>query len=295
MKSMADKNPSLTRRDFLGLLKLAAIELGVLVAGGALWSSVIEPASPIVETVRLKLPRLTPAFFGLRIAQISDIHMGGWMNSERLAHVIELTEKEQPDILLLTGDFLIGREFDADSEEHLQELINTLSPLTKRIPSFGILGNHDYWTDANAVREMLRSCNVTELTNSVFTLSRGSEMLHLSGIDDVWEGQVHLDEVLNRLNDTSAAILLAHEPDFADVSAATDRFDLQVSGHSHGGQIVLPFFGPPILPYLGQKYPSGLYQVGNMLQYTNRGVGMARLPVRLNCPPEITVFVLESS
>jgi predicted MPP superfamily phosphohydrolase len=285
----------LTRRDFLGLLKFAAIELGVLVAGGALWSSVIEPASPIVETVRLKLPRLTPAFFGLRIAQISDIHMGGWMNSERLSHVVELTEKEHPDILLLTGDFLIGREFDSDSEEQLQEIINTLSPLTKKIPSFGILGNHDYWTDANAVREMLRSCNVTELTNSVFTLSRGSELLHLCGIDDVWEGQVHLDEVLNRLEDTSAAILLAHEPDFADVSAETNRFDLQVSGHSHGGQIVLPFFGPPILPYLGQKYPSGLYQVGNMLQYTNRGVGMARLPVRLNCPPEITVFVLEGS
>jgi predicted MPP superfamily phosphohydrolase len=292
---MADKDSSLTRRDFLGLLKFAAIELGVLIAGGALWSSVIEPASPIVETVRLKLPRLTPAFFGFRIAQISDIHMGGWMNSERLAHVVELTEKEQPDILLLTGDFLIGREFDSDSEEQLQEIINTLLPLTKTIPSFGILGNHDYWTDAHAVREMLRSCNVTELTNSVFTLSRGSETLHLCGIDDVWEGQVHLDEVLNQLNDTSAAILLAHEPDFADVSAETSRFDLQVSGHSHGGQIVLPFFGPPILPYLGKKYPSGLYQVGNMLQYTNRGVGMARLPVRLNCPPEITVFVLEGS
>lgn len=295
-KSTDDKNAEggrLTRRDFLGLLKFAAIELGVLVAGGTLWSSLIEPASPRVETIHLKLPRLTPAFFGLRIAQISDIHMGGWMNSERLAHVVALIEQAQPDILLLTGDFLIGHEFDSDSEEQLQEIIDVLSPLTKTVPSFGILGNHDYWTDANAVREMLRSCTVTELTNSVFTLSRGGETLHLCGIDDFWEGRARLDEVTDHLQDSAAAILLAHEPDFADISAETNRFDLQVSGHSHGGQIVFPFFGPPILPYLGRKYPSGLYQVGNMLQYTNRGVGMARLPIRFNCAPEITIFHLE--
>jgi hypothetical protein len=174
----------------------------------------------------------------------------------------------------------------------LQQVINVLSPLTKAVPSFGVLGNHDYWTDANAVREMLRSCNVTELANSVFTLSRGHETLFLCGVDDVWEGHARLDIVLDQMDDTSAAILLAHEPDFADLSAATNRFDLQLSGHSHGGQIVLPFVGPPILPHLGRKYPSGLYRVGNMLQYTNRGVGMARLPVRLNCPPEITLLEL---
>lgn len=295
-KSTDDRIPRperLTRRDFLRVLRVAAIDLGVLVAGGTMWGYFIEPASPRVETVRLKLPRLTPAFFGMRIAQISDIHMGGWMNAERLKYVVELVTQQNPDIVLLTGDFLIGHEFNSDSEEHLQETINTLSPLTKTVPAFGILGNHDYWTNVHAVREMLSLCDVKELTNSVFTLARGSETLHLCGVDDIWEGDVRLDEVVDQLKDNSAAILLAHEPDFADVSAETNRFDLQISGHSHGGQIVFPFVGPPILPHLGQKYPSGLYQVGSMLQYTNRGVGMARLPVRLNCPPEITIFHLE--
>lgn len=283
----------LSRREFLRLLRVAAIDLGVLIAGGTAWGYFIEPALPQVEQVRLRLPRLTPAFSGLRIAQISDIHMGGWMNAERLAYVVELAKQQTPDLLLLTGDFLIGHEFNSASEEYLQEIINALSPLTSTVPSFGVLGNHDYWTDAHAVREMLSACGVKELTNSVFTISHGSETLHLCGVDDIWEGEVRLDEVLDQLKDSSAAILLAHEPDFADVSAATNRFDLQVSGHSHGGQIVFPFIGPPILPYLGQKYPSGLYQVGNMLQYTNRGVGMARLPIRFNCPPEITIFQLE--
>lgn len=295
MEDKTYRSGGLTRRDFLRVLRVAAIDLGVVIAGGAAWSYFIEPALPQVENVRLRLPRLMPAFFGIRLAQISDIHMGGWMNAERFAHVVELTTRENPDILLLTGDFLIGHDVDSNLEEQLQEIINVLSPVTKTVPTFGILGNHDYWTDHRAVREMLASCAVKELSNSVFTLSRNSETLHLCGVDDVWEGHARLDQVIDSLKDSSAAILLAHEPDFADVSAPTNRFDLQVSGHSHGGQIVFPFIGPPILPHLGQKYPSGLYQVGNMLQYTNRGVGMARLPVRFNCPPEITIFHLEGA
>jgi predicted MPP superfamily phosphohydrolase len=141
---------------------------------------------------------------------------------------------------------------------------------------------------------MLRLSGIRDLTNQVIPLSRGSTTLYLCGVDDVWEGNVRLDEVLAQISDDGAAILLAHEPDYADTSAATGKFDLQLSGHSHGGQVVIPFFGPPILPYLGQKYPSGLYTVGDMFQYTNRGVGMGRLAIRFNCPPEITVFELES-
>jgi len=157
-----------------------------------------------------------------------------------------------------------------------------------------VLGNHDYWTSSEAIRQMLFSCGITDLTNTVFTLTREKATLHLCGVDDIWRGNVRLDEVIAKLDDDSAAILLAHEPDFADVSAATGKFDLQISGHTHGGQVNLPLFGPPVRPYLGQKYPIGLYKVRDMFQYTNRGVGMARLPVRFNCPPEISIFELHS-
>lgn len=285
----------LSRREFLRLLRIGLLDLSLLTVGGAIYGFMVEPAWVRVEPVQLKLRRLAPEFSGLRIVQVSDIHIGGWMNAERFQRVAELVVEQKPDVLLLTGDFLIGRVFNATGEQHLQELVTILAPLAGPIPTFGVLGNHDYWTKAGAVREMLRASGVTELTNSVVTLSRGNAKLHLCGVDDVWEGQVRLEEVTAKLKDESAAILLAHEPDFADVSAATDRFDLQVSGHSHGGQVVLPFLGPPILPYLGQKYPSGLYKIGNMILYTNRGVGTGRVPVRINCPPEITVFTLESS
>jgi len=291
--SNAQSGRHLSRRDFLKLLKAGAIDLALLVAGGGIYSFLVEPGLVRVESVSLKLRRLTPGFFGIRIAQISDIHMGGWMNAERLRHVVDLVIAQKPDLLLLTGDFLIGHTFGNNHEQYIHDLTEILSPLAKSIPSFAILGNHDYWTNSERVREMLRACQITDLTNTVFTLTREGEKLHLCGVDDVWEGNVRLEDVLNHLTNNGAAILLAHEPDFADTSAATGRFDLQVSGHSHGGQIVIPYYGPPILPYLGQKYPSGLYEVREMYQYTNRGVGTGRLPVRLNCPPEITLFTLE--
>jgi len=283
----------LTRRDFLKLLKAAAIDLAVLALGAAGYSVLVKPEQFSIETVHLKLPRLPRAFSGLRIAQISDIHMGSWMNLNRFQQLADLIVAQKPDLLLITGDFLFGHNFNEASRGDLNDLITVLSPLAATLPSFAVLGNHDYWTNSEAVRKMLFSCGITDLTNTVFTLSREGENLHLCGVDDVWEGNVRLEDVLSQLSDDSAAILLAHEPDFADTSAVTGRFDLQVSGHSHGGQVVIPFYGPPILPYLGQKYPSGLYKVGDMFQYTNRGVGTGMLAVRLNCSPEITLFILD--
>jgi predicted MPP superfamily phosphohydrolase len=294
MSSSAGNAPGLTRRDFLKFLKVTAIDLTMLAAGGAGYGLFVEPGWLRIEQVNLKLQRLTPAFSGIRIAQVSDIHIGGWMNAERLQHVVDLALAQEPDLLLLTGDFLIGHVFDEDSRQAVRDLMDILPPLAGSIPSFAVLGNHDYWTSPQAVREMLRACKITDLTNAVFTLKRGSESLHLCGVDDIWEGDVRLDVVLGQVTGEGAALLLAHEPDFADTSAATGRFDLQVSGHSHGGQVVIPFYGPPVLPHLGRKYPSGLYQVGHMYQYTNRGVGMIEPAIRFNCPPEITVFTLET-
>jgi len=145
------------------------------------------------------------------------------------------------------------------------------------------------------VQDALRRGGVRLLMNSIHTLERNGEQVHIAGVDDVYEYRDDLDAVMTQLPKDGCAILLAHEPDFADTSAATERFDLQLSGHSHGGQVVVPFIGPPVLPDLGKKYPSGLYQVGNMLQYTNRGVGTSIPPVRFNCRPEITIFTLESA
>ncbi len=255
----------------------------------------ISPSGFKVETVHLELARLPRAFSGFRMAQISDIHMGGWMNVARLQRVADLIVAQEPDVLLMTGDFLLGHGFPDVAWQWLDDLAKVLSPLAASIPSFAVLGNHDYWTNPKAVREMLRRSGVTDLTNAVVTWARNGEHLHLCGLDDIKVGVVRMDKVVAQLRDDCAAILLVHEPDFADRSAATGKFDLQVSGHSHGGQIVVPFYGPPVLPRTARRYPSGLYKVGNMFQYTNRGIGMDSFPIRFNCPPEITIFELESN
>jgi uncharacterized protein len=118
--------------------------------------------------------------------------------------------------------------------------------------------------------------------------------LYFCGLDDLKEGKPRLNRALEGLSDEGAAILLIHEPDFADESAATGRFDLQLSGHSHGGQVGLPLLRYPFLPKFSRKYPSGLYRVSDMFLYTNRGLG-AHPRFRFNCRPEITVFTLRSS
>ena len=185
MKSAINESRGRTRfsrRDFLKPLKATIIELSLLGVGGTTYGFWVEPNWLRVERVHLKLRGLTPAFQDLKIAQVSDIHMGGWMNAVRLQRIAALVIDQKPDVLLLTGDFLTGHTFNANSEQHLQELIAVLSPLAKPIPSYAVLGNHDYWTNAGAVREMLRSCGITNLTNSVFTVTQGKKSCISAGL-----------------------------------------------------------------------------------------------------------------
>ena len=256
---------------------------------GTAYTTLVEPGWIDVSQVSLTLPRLAAEFRGYRVAQISDIHMGDWMNAERLGDIVRAVNAQSPDLIAITGDFVTQ-----DAGSHARDLITGLSQLRARDGVVAVLGNHDYWSDPQVVRSVLVASGMRELENSVQTLQRGTAKLHIAGVDDIWESRDQLDLVRAALPPDGAAILLAHEPDFADESAAAGRFDLQLSGHSHGGQIVAPFMGPLHVPRFGRKYPSGQYQVGEMIQYTNRGVGMIRPYVRFNCRPEITIFHLNT-
>jgi predicted MPP superfamily phosphohydrolase len=284
----------ITRRDFLKLTGKSALNLFLAGVGGLGYSTLVEPSWLDVNYVTLKLPRLAHTFSGFRLAQVSDIHMGGWMNRDLLQNVVQSVIEQVPDLVVITGDFVFGHDLSESIQSSLDEMTEEFAQLTERHRTLAVLGNHDYWTDARAVRGALVNCGIQEIGNDVFTIAHEVGELHIAGVDDISERHDRLDIVLEKLPKTGAAILLAHEPDFADRSAETGRFDLQLSGHSHGGQVILPMIGPPVLPHLGQKYPSGLYKVKEMYQYTNRGVGMTYPFVRFNCRPEITIFTLES-
>jgi predicted MPP superfamily phosphohydrolase len=258
--------------------------------GGLLYAREVETRWVEVKHVVLTLEHLAPEFDGYRLVQIGDLHLDDWAKPERLRGIAQKVNEQRPDLVAITGDFASysAEQFDAP------RLIDALRNLRARDGCVAILGNHDYLTDVKLVRRCIREAGVTELINGVITLERGESVLHVAGIDDVMEGRSRLDLVLRELPESGAAILLAHEPDFADVSAATGRFDLQLSGHSHGGQIGVPLLRRLVLPPFSQRYTRGLYEVGGMMLYTNRGLGFVHLRLRFLCRPEITVFTLRS-
>jgi len=285
---------SLSRRDFLRVLKKLVLSFFAVVGGTYYYGAFIEPDSIEVVNIDIPLPRLPKNFSGYRIVQISDIHIGGWMNRERLSVVVRLVKEQKPDLILMTGDYVLGHSWSAELDQAAIDFASEMSLLTAEYTVIGVMGNHDHWTDPFKVRKMLSQCSVIELRNDVYPIERDGAHLYIAGVDDVYVGKQNLGQVVSQLPGDGAAILLAHEPDFVKETASYGKFDLQLSGHSHGGQVVLPFFGPPVLPHLGMNYPSGLYWVGSMWQYTNRGVGMTSPFVRLNCPPEITVITLRN-
>jgi hypothetical protein len=237
-----------------------------------------------------RLPRLARAFHHYRIVQISDIHMGSGMTGDRLAHIVDLVNAQQPDLVVITGDFVTTQPI----APHLPALQKHLSRLRAPDGVMAVLGNHDHHADPAAVRGLLAQANIIELSNTHHTLRRGADTLHIAGVDDHYFHEDRMDAVLESLPPEGCAILLAHEPDYADISAATGRFDLQLSGHSHAGQIAPPGLGMLYLPKLSRKYPVGRYQLGRMIQYTNRGLGTVILKVRIGSRPEITTITLES-
>jgi uncharacterized protein len=240
-----------------------------------------------VTRLEFHLPRLPEVFSGIRLVQISDFHIGTWLTAGHLNQVIDQVNRLKPDLVVITGDFVTYR-----AERFTDILTSAFSRLTPGIASLGIRGNHDHWTDPGLISRMLKQAGIIELDNAVYTLERNGARLHIAGIDDYMNGNACLEKVLDALPAGESAVLLAHEPDFADIAAKTGRFDLQLSGHSHGGQMVLPFIGVPFLPQFARKYPRGFYKVNEMLLYTNRGLGTAEVALRINCRPEISDITL---
>lgn len=249
----------------------------------------IRPGWVEVKHISLRLHRLPAEFHGYRLIQISDLHTDISLTRAHLNHVVELINGQQPDLVAITGDFV-----SYEVQPYIDDITAALSQLTPRDATVAVLGNHDYWTDVRLIRQSLTAGGIIDLNNAVHTLCRGEARLHIAGVDDFWENHARLDQVLAQLPSTGAAVLLVHEPDFADISAAAGRFELQLSGHSHGGQVVVPFWGPLFAPPYGLKYPLGCYRVGDMWLYTNRGLGESSIRLRINCRPEITVFTLQA-
>lgn len=259
--------------------------------GGSLYTYAryIEPGRIVVRSIALQLPHLTPAFNGYRIVQISDTHYDTWMTCERLNRIMDQVNTLNPDLIAMTGDFVSRR-----TRYEVNDLVPSFSQLRARDGVYAVLGNHDYRANVQNVREVIRLSGMMELSNKVHPIRRCEETLYICGLDDVGAQESRLDQVLDQLPPDGAAILLVHEPDYADVAAAPGRFDLQLSGHAHGAQINIPFIRHIFLPPFAHRYYRGLHYSKNMALYVNPGLGLVGLPLRFRARPEITVFTLLS-
>lgn len=263
-----------------------ALGAALVLVGGAIFGKQVFDPPLEIHPFELELPRLDPAFAGYRLVQISDIHMDS-MKPERLEEIVSQVNALNPDLIVITGDFVTH-----EPQRYHRVLVDNLKNLRARDGVYAVLGNHDHWAGPAEVRRILHEAGIIELDNRVVNIQRSDAVFYLAGVDCTYVGADRLDQVLNALPGDDAAILLAHEPDYAVESAPTDRFDLQLSGHSHGGQARFPLIGSPFLPPLARKYPYGLYQVGSMKLYTNRGLGAIYVAARFNVRPEVALITL---
>jgi predicted MPP superfamily phosphohydrolase len=265
------------RPALLGSVGVGLATLGHMVLG--------EPRRPVLERVTLCLPGLPPALDGLRIGQISDIHLGLPFAARNLRWAIAKMQREQPDLIVLTGDQVMRHHA-------IPILTRLLRDLHAPLGVFAIPGNHDYWEGLRDVRAALGVCNIPLMVNENRRLSWNGADFWLVGLDDVWDGELNYAEALRGVPQDGFKVLLGHAPDIAD-EAATHGFALQLAGHVHGGHMRLPLLGPFVRPRYGVRYLDGLYQVGKMQLYVSRGLGGA--PLRLLCPPEAAILTLRAA
>jgi predicted MPP superfamily phosphohydrolase len=273
-----------SRRQFM---KKGLFFLTGLAAGIAAYSIFAERHWLDIRRINVSLKRLPKAFAGMRIVHFSDPHLGHYYEAKHLQRIAVLINQNRPDMICFTGD-LVDRECSS-----LPDAAAVLAEMQAPLGKYAVLGNHDYRSGANQVAESLEQAGFQLLHNRHVRLQRGGEQLFIAGIDDALLGAPDLPQALYGIAKDQCTILLAHEPDVAD-EAARYPIDLQLSGHSHGGQVRFPFIGDLLTPRLGRKYPDGLQRVKNagLQVYTNRGMGTTILPIRFLCRPELTVLTL---
>ena len=268
-----------------------------------------EPLS--IEYLTLAIAGLPETLKGSTLVQLTDFHYDGLLLSEQLlTQVIETTNQVRPDLVVLTGDFV------THNPKPIYKLAQRLKGLQSRAGIYAVLGNHDlYFPDSKQeITQALTDVGIKVLWNQVaYPLGTG---LALVGLADFWSSEFAPAPVMNQLDDNIPRIVLSHNPDSAEMLQQW-RIDLQLSGHTHGGQVVIPGLGSvptwvhasreripkflwPWIPFLEAKWPrvvkhwewaQGLHQVGSNNLYVNRGLGTFP-PGRWNCPPEVTVITL---
>ena len=273
------------RRSFLrnaSALGAAAVAVPTLAVGYGF----AEATRLHIDRQTIAVPRLPAAFRGLTVAFVTDLHHGPFVTEADVAAVVRTTQALAPDLIVLGGDYSLR------DGKYIAPCFELLAGLSAPLGVYGVLGNHDYLHGLAETRAAMKRAGVIELTNRGVPLEVHGQKLHLAGVDDLWHGQPDAAAALRGVTATDACILVSHNPDFAE-TLRDRRVGLVLSGHTHGGQVVLPGYGAPAVPSrYGRKYAHGLVEAPATQVYVSAGTGMSVLPVRVGCRPEITRVTL---
>ena len=268
-----------TRRDFL---KGAAAAAGATAVAPAFASS--DPVS--VEQVEIVLPGLHPVHDGIRVAHMSDLHVGSLTPAERIRDAIGQANRLRPDLVVMTGDYLTQERKGVGL---VRELLGGLEA-----PAYATLGNHDRWVDPRGAAAALEHLGYEVLENENTTFNLRGEPFTLVGIDDLKTRHADPRRAVAGAR-SGSRLYLAHVPKTAELLSSWEEPCVLLSGHTHGGQVNIPVFVPALRWLAGERYQSGRYDVGAVRLYVNRGVGNVGLPLRVNAPPELALITLRSA
>lgn len=270
--------------------------LGLVGLPLGLWAFWLEPASLTTELHTVAVPRWPASCAGLKVAVVPDLHIGApHVGLEKLDRVVEAIEAVAPDLVLLPGDFVINGVLGGSfvPPEPVAERLGHLN-LTVPFGVFAVLGNHDWWVDGPRVMKALKDGGIGVLEDTSLKLSEQGCSFYLVGISDWWEGAHDVKKALEGVPEGAPVLAFTHNPDlFPELPA---RVNLTLAGHTHGGQVDVPGYGPPIVPsQYGQRYAKGHVVEDGRHLFVATGVGTSILPVRFRVPPEVTVVTLTPS
>lgn len=263
---------------------LGAVPL-LAVSATSAYARLVEPYRYDVTQTEITVRDLPDAFDGFRIAQVTDVHHSRIVSIDEVRRVVEVANRTKPDLVALTGDYTTSYR------RYIEPCAEALADLSAPEGVWAVLGNHDHYTDPQLTVRALKRHRINVLENANTVIRRASDALQLAGIGDWTWNRSDWARSLYGVDKRRPAVMLSHQPGVIDFPQ-TEGLSLILSGHTHGGQVSLPFIGAPIRYGRDFKYVRGLYERQGTKLYVSPGTGVIGLPVRLGVRPEISVLKL---
>ncbi len=274
----------------------AVVAVLILLVGGCLlWALFIEPNRLTLRRVEAQIAGWPRSFDGMKIVALSDLHLRPAWRGAHLERIVRAVNAEAPDLIFFLGDFINGTG-GTGSNLSEAELTAFLKQFRAPLGVYAVLGNHEFWYGYTRIRKAVEDAGITVVENRVVPIRCREETIHVCGADDLFTGEVDLERIFSDIPAGENVLFLTHNPQLVD-RLEPGCVTVAFAGHTHGGQIRLPWIGSDFLPVsVRPRHEPGLHRTANgILLFLSSGIGTSPLPIRWNCPPEIGVLTIRAA